>query len=49
MAGFHKLRPQYKTNLSGHAVYKVPNLNINTALRSSKRASKPMKLPPDDH
>ena len=28
-----------RQNLSGNAVYKVPNININTAIRSSKRSN----------
>ena len=45
--GVRPIGPGHKPNLSGNAVYKVPSLNFNTAIRSSKRHEYQEKLPPD--
>ena len=40
MSGIRQIGRNVQNNHSGNVVYKVPNINYNTAVRSSKRVSR---------
>lgn len=48
MPGIRKIANHSKEQYSGRAVYKVPNLNMNTALRSSMRSTRD-RLHPEEY